>query len=151
MKLDKSFVGVLEVEGGVRCLRVVKNVKIGQLLLLLSLPGNAWYLTTTTTTRVGALFSSTMYVILFIAQLIPDVIVMVYCDSSPFECKTINRLCLCEWMTYLMWRRCSGDVVIVFVCMASDIWPVYTYCLPTEARDFLLVPDSPRNHISLGS
>lgn len=35
-------------------------------------------------------------------------------------------------------------MVIVFVCMASDIWPVYTYGPPTEARDFLLVPDSPR-------
>lgn len=150
MKLDKSFVGVLKVEGGVRCLSVIKNVKISQLLLLLSLPGNAWYLTTKTTTRVGALFSSTMYVILFIAELIPDVIVMVYCDSSPFECKTINRLFI--WMDDLFnVRACSGDVVIVFVCMASDIWPVYTHGPPTEARDFLLVPDSPRNHISLGS
>lgn len=131
MKLDESFVGVLEVEGGVRCLSVVKNVKIGQLLLLLSLPGNTWYLTTkTTTTRVGALFSSTMYVMLFIAELIPAVIVMVYCDSSPFQCKTINRLFI--WMDDLFnvkgvqWR--CGDSVCLhgfwyMTCLYS--WSAY--------------------------
>lgn len=40
MKLGEGFIGVLKIKGGVRCLRVIEDVKVCQILLLLSLPGN---------------------------------------------------------------------------------------------------------------
>ena len=42
MQLLEGQVGILEVEGGVRCVGVIEDVKVGKLLVLLCLSGNAW-------------------------------------------------------------------------------------------------------------
>lgn len=41
VQLPESLVGILEVEGGIRRVGIVEDVKVGKLLVLLSLSGNS--------------------------------------------------------------------------------------------------------------